>query len=555
MNASRDDPRSYLKLLWRWRLLFVAFVVGVPLATFLYASQLTKVYQSSVLLDENLSPVDTSLFTSSGGAAPSTSSTIETIGGLAQVIDTLAVARVAALHLHPPPANPASLLGAITATGDVTTGFITVDARAGDPQRAADIANAFGDAVVTLRTRQAIALLNQTINQVTSQLAQMHRGDAVGRKQLSSQLQRLRALRAAQGANAQVLQAAVPDTTPVSPRIPKIVGLGLLAGLLLGFGAVFIAEASDGRIRHPEDLEELTGLRLLAVVPRDAFTPGRGGPGANEAFHLLRSALMFFSVDRPLSTIVISSPVKEEGKTMVATQLAVAAAEMGREVILVDADLRRPAASSRLGITGESVKAGHGLAGVLTGQATLDASLVDVELGDPGVPGEVTASSTSTRRRLRVLPAGGTPPNPSELIASQRMRELLTELAGIADLVVIDTNPLLSVSDSLPLIDSVSGVVLVARLNSTTKAAIKRLQSTIANTDAQVLGVVATGAQGGLMGRYGYGYGYSARYAGANGNGNGNGNGHANGNGNGNGNGRRGLAGRLDRRRADKHPT
>ena len=547
MNGSRDDPRAYLKLLWRWRLLFVAFVVGVPLATYLYASQLTKVYESSVLLNENPLPVDTSLFTSSTAAAPSTSSATETLGGLARVIDTLTVARLAAPHLRPPPADPASLLGSITATGDVATGFITVDAQAGDPQRAADIANAFGEAVVTLRTQQAIALLTGTINQVTSQLAQIGRGGAVGKRQLSGQLQRLRALRAAQGANAQILQAAVPNTTPVSPRIPKIVGLGLLAGLLLGLGAVFIAEASDTRIRRLEDLEELTGLRLLAVIPREEFSPGRGGARASEAFHLLRSTLMYFSVDRPLSTIVISSPVKEEGKTMVATQLAVAAAEMGRDVILVDADLRRPTASTRLGITGEAVAAGHGLAAVLTGQATLDSSLVDVALGEPGVAGEVPVSPASSRRRLRVLPAGGTPPNPSELIASQRMRELLVELAGIADLVVIDTNPLLSVSDSLPLLDSVSGVVLVARLNSTTRDAVKRLQSTIANTHAQVLGVVATGAKGGLMGRHGYGYGYSPRSAGVNGN--------SNGNGNGNGNGRRGLAGRLDRRPTDKSPT
>jgi succinoglycan biosynthesis transport protein ExoP len=539
MNVVRDDPRTYLKLLWRWRVVFLALLVGCPLVAFALASSQAKVYQSQVLIEENPQTVDTSLFTSGTAPAPSTASTNETLAGLARVIKTLTVARLAAAHLNPEPSNPASLLNVITATSDVTTGFITVTATADDPQRAADIANAFGQAVVTRRAQQAIGLLTTTIDQVSAQLAQMGR-HAVGGAQLSGQLERLRALRAAQGANADVLDSAVPDSSPVSPQIPKIVGLGLLAGLLLGFGAVFLAEASDTRVRHPEDLEELTGLRLLAVIPEAAFTPEGGGARAAEAFHMLRSALMYFSVDRPVSTIAVSSPIKGDGKTTVSTQLAVAAAQMGRDVILVDADLRRPRVSSRLGIVGQAVKPGHGLAAVLTGQATLDSCLVDVALNTADEPAPAPGSA---RSRLRVLPAGGTPPNPSELLGSERMNKLLDELAAMTDLVVIDTNPLLIVSDSLPLLERVSGVVLVARLDSTTKDAIRRLQNTVANTNAKVLGVVATGAQGGLYGRYGYrsGYGYSG-YS-------------ADDYGNGNGNGHRRFAGRVDRRRKEKEPS
>jgi polysaccharide biosynthesis transport protein len=506
VNVERSDPHVYAKALLRWKLLFLAFLIGVPGIAYLVTSREQKVFQSSVLVQEDALPVDTSLFTTEGAPAPSSSPGAETLSGQARVIETPAVARLAAKHLTPP-GGPTALQGAIAATADTETGFITITAKAHSAQRAAGIANAYGAAVVQLRTEQAVGLLSNAVNQVGAQLAQMRGGGGVERAQLSQQLQRLRALRAAQGANAQVLQPAVPSASPISPKVGRAVALGALAGLLLGLGAVSLAEAADRRIRHPEDLEELTGLPLLGVIPRGAFSEGAGDSHDDEAFHMLRSALMYFNVDQPLSTILISSPLKGDGKTTVSTRLAVAAAQAGRTVILVDADLRRPQASSRLGVEGEAVQAGHGLAAVLTNQISLDEALIDVSLGGPD-EGEDGSPAAQIGGTLRLLPAGGTPPNPSELLASQRMRELLEDIAGMADLVIVDTNPLLSVSDSLPLLDAVSGVVLVAKLNSTSKDAVTRLQKTIAQTGGNVLGVVATGAVTGLYGRYGYGYGY-----------------------------------------------
>jgi Mrp family chromosome partitioning ATPase len=186
-----------------------------------------------------------------------------------------------------------------------------------------------------------------------------------------------------------------------------------------------------------------------------------------------------------------------------------------------------------LGITGESVSPGHGLTAVLTEQTPLSEALVKVPLkrdheGEEDSPHQLNGE-------LLLLPGGGPVPNPSELLASHRMREVLEQCTRIADLVIIDTTPLLSVSDSIALLDFVSGVVLVARLNGTTKDAVRRFMKTISNTNATILGAVATGATaGGLYARYGYGYygygyGYGAGYA--NGNGNGNGTASANGNG------------------------
>jgi tyrosine-protein kinase len=522
MSTTNTDLRAYLRILWRWKLLFLAFVVLFPVGAYLIVSQEQKVYEASVLLQENTLPVNTSIVgTNTNVPAPSAVATSQSLAGLARLIETPGVARLAVGHLSTP-MTASALLGSVSATADTNTGFIDVLAKASNPRLAAEIANAFGAAVVSLRTAQADGLIGTTISKLQAQMASLKPNDP-SLHQMYIQLAQLRALLAAQNSNAQVLEAATPNDTPVSPKTSKAVLLGLIAGILLGLGAVSLAEALDRRIRHPEDLEELTGLRLLAVVPRTAFSSATPGGHGDEAFHMLRSALMFFNVDHPVSTVLVSSPLKGDGKTTVATRLAIAAAQAGRDVILIDADLRRPQASTRLGVGGDAVRPGHGLAGVLSGQSSLEDSLVPVET-EPDDGADKALLPQELQGGLRVLPAGGTPPNPSELLASQRMKELLSQTAEMADMVIVDTNPLLSVSDSLPLFDAVSGVVLVARLNQTSKDALRRLQTTIAHTSAVVFGIVATDGAAGPFGGYGYGYGYygyGTSYAST-----GNGNGH-----------------------------
>jgi len=173
----------------------------------------------------------------------------------------------------------------------------------------------------------------------------------------------------------------------------------------------------------------------------------------------------------------------------VATNLARAMARAGKDVILVDADLRRPQVAWRFHVPGST-----GLGSVLVGETGLQQAFVEPE-------------ADTLAGRLRVLPAGPPPPNPSELLASQRMTRLVDKLMGVCDLVIIDSTPLLTVSDSLPLVEVVSGTVLVARVNETSKEAVKRLQTLIANAGGTLLGTVATGtAASALYGGYGYGY-------------------------------------------------
>lgn len=435
-------------------------------------------------------PVDTSLFTS----VPNNTTPGSVVLSATRLITTTGVADAAAKLLNPTPSHPRALLGQVTATADTSAGFITITATDRDPRRAADIANAFGQAVVVGRTREAVTQLDSAVAQVVKQLAGLSTRDVAGRTQLSQQLQRFRALRAAQGSNASIVEPAVAGVRASSLGVRRAVLLGFLIAVLIAIGLVLLAERVDRKIRNPDDLETITGLPLLSAIPPTAFAnPGDTTPADIEAFHTLRASLTYFNIDRRISSVLVTSPGKQEGKTTVSTNLALAMARAGKDVILVDVDFRRPAAAQRLGI-----RPSVGLGSVLVDALSLGDALKEVS--SPGLSGG----------RLRVLPAGPSPPNPSELIGSQRMRTLIAELEGIADLVILDSTPLLVVSDSLPLLEAVSGVVLLARVNRTHRAALTRLGHIIASAGGNALGVVATdAAAGGLYGGYGYGPGYS----------------------------------------------
>jgi len=487
LASEPSDIRTALGVLWRWRLLILVFVVFIPTAVYGYVSSQPKVYESSVLLQVQPLAVDTSLFNTQFPAPQA-----QTLLSAARLVTTTGVAQAAAEELGEPASSARRLLADVTATADIEADFITVAAQARRADRAADVANAFGAAVVATRTDQAVQRLNATIGNVSQQFGRLARTDRDGRKQLSEQLQRLRALRAAQGNNARIVEPAAESSTPVAPRVTRTVILSGIVALMLAFGAVVLAQGADRKIRDPLELEELTDRPLLSAVPESAFGDLQTSGAGEGAFQTLRASLTYFNIDRPIRSVLVSSPVQGDGKTTVATNLARVMALAGKDVILVDADLRRPQVASRFHVHGTA-----GLGGVLVGESSLEDAFVSPELHTP------------QGGRLRALPAGPPPPNPSELLASQRMKDLLDQLVEMCDLVIIDSTPLLTVSDSLPLVEVVSGVVAVARLNTTSKDAVKRFESVVGNAGGTLLGTVATGATTtGLYGRYGYGYGY-----------------------------------------------
>jgi capsular exopolysaccharide synthesis family protein len=462
-------------MFWRWKWLFLFFVIAAPVISFVIASGQSKTYKSSALLGINSTTVNTSLLNGTGSFSTSN------VNAIAQIVTTTPVADLAASLMNPP-ASPGQIAGEVSASGDTTTNFLTISAQDPNASRAAEIANAFARAITKNLQQSAIHQIDSTIKGIKTQLRQLGSNNPNLRLQLQQQLDQLIASRSNQGGQAAILQAARPSGSPVGISGRRVVELGLLIGVLLGFGAVLLAESADRRLRTPEDLENVTELPLLAVIEPSAFAAGVTTTREDEeAFQMLRTALMFFNVEKQLDSVVITSAGEKEGKTTVATRLAVAAATSGLNVVLVDADLRRAQVSARLGI-----RASEGLGSVIAGARAVEDVMIRQPLVDrPGV-GE-----------LHVLPAGPPPPNPSALMSSPRMKEVLAQLEAESDLVIVDTPAALAVSDPLPLMRAVSGVVLVARMNHSGRQTIRRLQKIVESAHGNMLGVVATGAASG----------------------------------------------------------
>ncbi len=478
MNAEahhkRLDLRAYARILWRRKWLLVLCLLTLPVAAYFLSARNPKTYQSSVLLQVQAPVIDTSLFsTGTDQAVPDE----QTIAAAAKLIHTSGVAQAAARLLHPPPANYRTLLDQVSvAPDDQTARFVTITATASKPQRAADVATAFANAAVTNRINSAKGSLDAAIGRITRQIPRLAPSDTNGRRQLSQQLQRFRALRAAQGANAQIVEPAVASSVPISPHPRRAAALGLVLALLLGTALMAAAEAADRRIRSTGEAEELTGLPLLSSIPRSVFGDVALESIDQEPFQALRTSLTYFNVDRTISSVLITSAGAGEGKTTVAVNLARSMAKAGKRVIVVDADLRAPQVAKQFGISND-----RGLGAVLSGLARLDEVAIRID-EDPTVA-----------FAPYVVPAGPPPPNPSELIGSERMQRLLNEMTERCDTVIIDTSPVTTVSDAIPLLEQVSGVVVLARINQTRRDALVRLQQVIDSAKGSILGIVATG--------------------------------------------------------------
>jgi tyrosine-protein kinase len=480
-----SDPRDLLRLLRRRGWILLLCVIAIPAAVYLYTERLTKTYASTVIVSPQATTDPQAILSGGGGAAPGN------VASVASIAETSTVRAGAARIAH----EPIGSIRYVTATSDEDTGFVTIEVGGTTPARAQRNAQAVAAALGATRKKQASKQIADAIASVQAQLARPET-TAAQRTALRDQLQRLQTIRGAQGQTLAMVQLPDPGSL-VAPLPRRNALIALIAALLIGVGLMVLVDRFDRRIRKPEELEALAELPLLGTIPSEAFPGGESGSQVSEAFQTVRDSLTYFNVDGELSMLMVISPVKGDGKTTVATNLAMSIARSGRKVILVDADLRHPQVASRLGVNGST-----GLSDVLAG-APLAQALQEVELFGEG----------GTSSRLWVLPAGRVPPNPSELIGSSRMESVLAELSEQADVVVIDTTPLLVVSDAFPLIDRVSGTVAIARLERTSRDAVRRMLSITATARGRVLGVVATGAERTFG--YGYGYGYETRADGA----------------------------------------
>nr|MDT0657746.1 polysaccharide biosynthesis tyrosine autokinase [Micromonospora sp. DSM 115978] len=262
---------------------------------------------------------------------------------------------------------------------------------------------------------------------------------------------------------------------PVSPQPVRNLGLAGALGLVLGVALSVLRGISDNTVRDGSTLRRVAGTPLLGEVPLDNGAdpvPLMVGRGANsvqaEALRKIRTNLRFVDVNEPARVIAVTSAVQGEGKSTISCNLAIALAEAGWQVLLVDADLRRPRVADYLGL-----ESGAGLTDVLIGEAAVD----DVvrPWGD---------------KSLLVLPAGSIPPNPSELLGSKAMADLLLELKGMTDIVIIDTPPLMAVTDGVVVAVQADGALLVTRHGKTTQPQVTAAAQALLAVGARLLGCV-----------------------------------------------------------------
>jgi capsular exopolysaccharide synthesis family protein len=294
-------------------------------------------------------------------------------------------------------------------------------------------------------------------------------------------------------------QNATTPGGPISPNVPLNIALGFLVGLFLGVGLAVLRQTLDTRIRSERDVEQITDIPVLGRIMFDAKAKERPlivhvDPKSQraESFRSLRTNLQFLEIGREDRSFVVTSSIQSEGKSTSAANLAIALADAGSRVLLVDADLRRPKLADYLGIEGAV-----GLTDVLIGQAELN------EVVQPWGAG-----------KLFVLPAGRVPPNPSELLGSAHMIHLIAEFNRAFDVVIFDSPPLLPVTDAAILAKSVGGVLLVVSAGRALKAQLRGAISALEKVDAPISGLVMTmlptqGPDAYKYDNYGYGYGYS----------------------------------------------
>ncbi|GAB3713241.1 tyrosine-protein kinase domain-containing protein [Mariniluteicoccus flavus] len=346
----------------------------------------------------------------------------------------------------------------ITATVPQKTVIIEISVLDKDAGKAAEIANAVGEQ------------LSQVAGQLTPRTPQGQ-----------------------EAVKATVIAPALAATSPTSPKVAQNLALGLLLGLGIGYALALLRDQLDTRVRDEADVSRVTDTSIIGLIPIEGSAGGSPLPMETdplgmraESYRRLRTNLQFLHVDDGPRAVVVTSSLPGEGKTTTSTNLAMALAEAGERVLLIDGDLRRPRLGKRLGL-----ESAVGLTTVLIGQA----GLTDV----------VQPYGTAD---LHILPSGPIPPNPSELLGSHRMQSLLDEAACHYDTVLIDSPPLLPVTDAAVLAKLVGGALVVVSVGVVHRQQLGEALDALETAGARVDGLVLNRVRRSSGDRYAYRYEY-----------------------------------------------
>lgn len=399
----------------------------------------------------------------------------------------------------------------IIASAIPETDAISLQAKSTDPETAANIVNAYASAYIEYRQQRAIDDLFSAAEKVQAKLNELQKQiDASPEQQkgelidiqgvFREELERLQVNADLKTAGAQLVAPAGVPSDPISPRPLRNAISALAFGLVLGVGLAFFFEYLDDTVKDKDDLDKAApGVPLLGLIPlagnwkaKDAartitLTDPNSPPA--EAYRALRTSVQFMGLDKPVQAIQVTSPNAEEGKTTTLVNLAVVLARAGWRVVVICCDLRRPRVHEFLDLTNE-----RGFTSVLLGECSTADALQRVP----------------SQERLFVLASGPVPPNPSELLSTARVTQLIKSLKGERTIVLIDSPPLLPVTDALVLARQVDATLVVSAAGSTRRKELSRAIEMLRQVDAEIGGLVLNGVTSQSAYGYGYGYGYGA---------------------------------------------
>jgi tyrosine-protein kinase len=379
------------------------------------------------------------------------------------------------------------------------TDVVEVRADSTDARRAAEVANAYANAYIEFRRKQAVDDLLKGAEQIQTKVRDLQRQidplppgpekDALISQQ-SLFRQRLDQLQVDAALMTGGVEMVTPAAVPASPFKPKPLRAGLMAaGLGLFFGAIvaFVVEYLDDSVKDKDEVERLVpGLSVIGLIPAVVEWTAEDEPKvisideprspAAEAYRTVRTSIQFLALESRIRTLEVTSAGPREGKTTTIANLGVALARAGQRVVVVCGDLRRPRLHEFFGLDNST-----GLTSVLLG---------------------VALQPAPNQARLSVLASGPLPPDPSELLSSHRTVEVLTSLQTEADIVLIDAPPVLPVTDALVLSGRVDATLVVCLAGATTRKDVTRTMELLNQVDAPVVGAVLNG----VTGRAGYGH-------------------------------------------------
>jgi len=521
--------KDYLQILQRRKWWVLIALLLVPTVSVVLALHQTPLYQTSadVLLRSQTLPSALS------GIADQNSSIyvdpIRTTGTQVEIalLPAMAMRVVKALpnrHL-----TTAGVLGSIAVFAVPNSDFLRFQATNPDPTLAPVLATEYAQQYTLYRRRldaqapaQALRDLQRRIANLKDSPGAASRAAALDLQSKSDQLQTYLTLTKA---NAVLVRGAGP-AAKIRPRPFRYAVFGIGLGLVLGVGLAFLFDLLDTRLRSTEAIHALLGLPLLArlsapgrQLKRDNTLAMIAEPNSDsgEAFRMLRTNLEFVTFERRAQVLMVISAAAEEGKTTTISNLAVALARAGRRVILVDLDLRRPSIDV---FFPRSDGRRAGLTDVVLGRATLDQALIHVAVADSGgvlpnyadgLGGDIQSNGDGPRMHgdLRVLTTGLVPPDPGEFVGLQGVKSVIAELRNRAEIILIDTPPLLHVGDAKVIARSVDASVVVVRAEQATRPVVAELARVLAEWPAPPVGFVLCGADA-LGGYYFSSYGYQS---------------------------------------------